>query len=314
MKILMVGNKESGKTTYMAGSFGVLEGGINNFFVDTDASSKKWFQRLFRSIKQGDYPNPTDKRQNYNLKLYHKRQKILDFEWVDYNGGVITEANVEKFKQDMDSSDGIMIFLEAHALWQNRPSVHKLRRIISLIQEHLENYDKPLLSVIIVLTKYDNIPVDVSFDEVTKNLQNFMTAVKDNKKIYARIVPISCTTNGFFNVELPLLDVLDSGLMIDYLTNIAAAQYYAEQANENRKKTGFIDELGSFITGNPTYREIAEAYVKMAQERIALIESLEKPIENLRQYISNYEIVFPNVERLSRTSTIVIPRRRFIEF
>lgn len=313
MKILMVGNKESGKTTYMAGSFGLLERGIENFFVDTDADSKQWFRRLFNSLKNGDYPSPTDKRQNYSIKFYHKTQKILDFEWVDYNGGVITEANVEKFKQDMDSSDGIMIFLEAHALWKNRPSVHKLRRIISLIQEHLENYDKPLLSVIIVLTKYDNIPVGVSFDEVTKDLNGFMTAAKNNKKIYARIVPISCTANGFFNVELPLLDVLDSGLQIEDLMNRVAFQHYAEKAAENGKKTGIIDRFRSFITGNPTYKEIAEAYFEMAREKIDLIKSLEKPVENLRQYISNYEIVLPNVAA-SKTSTIIIPRRRFIEF
>lgn len=313
MKILMVGNKESGKTTYMACSFGLFEGGVKNFFVETDDDSKKWFQRLFSSIKQGDYPDPTDKRQNYNLKLYHKTQKILDFEWVDYNGGIITETNVKDFKKDIDSSDGIMIFLEAQALWKNRPSVHKLRRIISLIQEHLENYDKPLLSVIIVLTKYDNIPVGVSFEEVTKDLKGFMTAAEDNNKIYARIVPISCTAKGLFNVELPLLDVLDSGLAIDYLTNRTVAQYCAERAVESANNGNPFNKIKCFFTGEPTHEEIAEAYIKLAQERIALVKSIETPIENLRQYISDYKIILPNVAT-SRTSTTRASRRRFIEF
>lgn len=313
MKILMVGNKDSGKTTYMAGSFGVLEGGVKNFFVDTDDDSKEWFRRLFHSIKNGDYPAPTDKRSNYSLKFYHKMQKILDFEWVDYNGGIITEANVAAFKQDMDSSDGIMIFLEAQALWQNRPSVHKLRRIIALIQEHLENYEKPLLSVIIVLTKYDRIPIGVSFEEVTKALQNFMSAAENNDKIYARIVPISCTANGFFNVELPLLDVLDSGLKIDYLTNLAEANAYAKQAVAHANQSGIIDIIKSWWNDEPTHEEIAEAYYQAAQEKVALFKSLETPIENLRAYISDYKVIFPNVAA-SKKSTISVSRRGFIEF
>lgn len=313
MKILMVGNKDSGKTTYMTASFGKLEGGVENFFVDTDDDSKQWFQQLFRSIKNGGYPSPTDKRHNYNLSLYYRTQKILDFEWVDYHGGVTTEKDVASFKEDINSSAGIMIFLEAQALWQNCPFVHKLRRIISLIQEHLENYDKPLLSVIIVLTKYDTIPADVSFEEVTKDLNGFMSAANNNDKIYASIVPISCTAKALINVELPLLDVLDSGLRVDYLSNVFAAKESLENANRCEENASLIDRVVSFFTGTPTYDQLAKFYREQAQERVKMFKALETPIENLRQYISNYKITYPNVDT-TNPSTTCTSRRRFIEF
>ena len=314
MKILMVGNKDSGKTTYMASSFRVLENGINNFYIDTDDDSKRWFQRVSSAITNGSYPSATDKRQNYSLKLYHWNKEILDFEWVDYNGGVITEKDVTNFKQDIDDSDSIMIFLEADALWKKLHYVNRLKRIISLIQEHLEKYAKPLLSVIIVVTKYDKIPNGVSFEEVTKDLQNFVEATKGNKKIYARIVPISCTANGFYNVELPLLDVLDSALEVAYLTNAVAANAYEEQAKAYANQSGIINSFVSWWFRELSNRERATVCYELAQEKVAMFKSLEAPIQALRQYISSYEIIFPNASTPEPQPTTNVSRRRFIEF
>lgn len=313
MKILMVGNKDSGKTTYMVSSFCQLEGGVEGFYVETDNDTKKRFSLLFDSIKDGQYPDATNKRENYNFKLYYKRQKLLDFDWVDYNGGIITEQSVQKFKVDVNSADGIMIFLEAEALLENRSSVHKLRRIIALIHEQLENYDKPLLSVIIVLTKYDCIPPKISFEEVTKSLQSFMDAIKNNDKIYARIVPVSCTDKGFFNVELPLLDVLDSGLQIENLKNVVAAQENINVAQQCADNSGLIDTFICFFSGEPTYEELAMKHIEEAKKRVEMFESLKEPMEQLKQFTVNYEITFPNVAT-PRAASSQTSRGRFIRF
>ena len=295
MNILMIGNKESGKTTYMASAFGLLEGGVSGFYIKTDVSSKTWFRKLFSEIKNGNYPNATDKRSTFEFELYHDQTKILDFNWIDYNGGIITEQSIDNLEKDIAQSEGMMIFLEADALWRNNTSVHKFRRILALIANHLENSEHPLFSVVIVLTKYDRISADVGLDEVTEHIKMFLDDAKNNDKIYVRVVPVSCTDKGFYNVELPLLDILDSGMKIEYLTTILEAKAYAEEFEKYHNKRSLIDWAISRFLGVKTNGEIAEEYREQAQRKIQLYESIKTPTENLSSYISNYSIMFPNV-------------------
>lgn len=312
MNILMMGNKESGKTTYMASAFGLLEDGISGFYIRTDASSKAWFTKLFSEIKQGRYPNATDKRGIYEFGLYFNQKKILDFNWIDYNGGIITEHNIDNLEGDIAKSEGMMVFLEADALWRNNSSIHKFRRILALISSHIENSDNPLFSVIIVLTKYDRIPVNVGIDEVTEPIQGFLDSAKQNDKLYVRVVPVSCTSSGFFNVELPLLDILDSGMKIEYLTAVLEAKTYAEEFEKYNNSRGLIDWGISKLFGVKTNGEIAEEYRNKALMKIEMYESIEKPTEALSNYVRNYSIRFPNTtdhyENILSTSS-----QRFIE-
>lgn len=295
MNILMIGNKESGKTTYMASAFGLLEGGISGFYIRTDASSQSWFHKLFSEIKMGNYPSATDKRGSYEFALYYNQNKILDFNWIDYNGGVITEQSIDNLEIDIDKSEGMMIFLEAEALWRNITSVHKFRRILALISSHLENSENPLFSVVIVLTKYDRIPLNVSIKEVTEYINMFLEEAKQNDKLYVRVVPVSCTSKGFYNVELPLLDILDSGMKIDYLTKILEVNSYAEEYKKYDEQRGIIDWGISRLLGVKTNGEIADEYLQMALQKIELFEKIEKPTEYLSSYVENYTIRYPNV-------------------
>ena len=316
MNILMIGNKASGKTTYMASSLGLLQKSIKGFSIETGSDTELWFKNLFNAIKSGEYPSPTDKRLEYKFELfYNNTQKVLKFEWLDYNGGVISESDADHLKQDIEKSEGVMLFLEAEALLKNRPSVHKFRRILNLISEHMEICTLPLFSVIIVLTKYDKIPSNVGLNDVIANhIQSFVDTAKNNQKIYVRVVPISCTSSGFYNVELPLLDVLDSGLRLEYARAVNDVQNHIETAKKDYEKSGIIDSFVSWWNDEPTYAELAEAHLEAANEKYEFFKSLEDPIIKLGEYVSNYKIKFPNDEFLIKnTSSNQSSRSRFVE-
>ena len=311
MKILMIGNKESGKTTYMASAFGVMNDGISGFYIHTDDSTKHWFQRLYKEIRNGGYPDATDKRGSYQFQLYHNQKEVLDFEWIDYNGGIITELSIENLSTDINESDGMMIFLDSVALLHNDISTHRFRRILALISDKLEKTESHLFSVIIVLTKYDKIPSDVTFEQVKSPIQGFIDSANKNDKLYIRVVPVSCTKNGFYNVDLPLLDILDSGLKFSYIITGLEVKYYAEQAQDYAKRIGLLDWGASKLFGLKTNGELANECLSKAQERKNLFRSLEKPMENLSKHVSEYTLIFPNANSSSGKKRT---RQRISEF
>jgi hypothetical protein len=293
MKILMIGNKESGKTTYMASAFGLLEQGQSGFFINSDSGSTQWFKALFQSIKNGMYPALSDKRSKYAFELYHYQKKVLEFEWIDYYGGIVTEMNAEQLVKDIDTSDGIILFLEAAALLERNTSVTQLRRILALITYKLTQQTR-LYTVIIVITKYDKILSGVSLSQIQEPLQGFLSSVGNNENIYTRVIPVSCTKEGFFNVELPLLDMLDSGLKTSYLNVAEEVMKYSEQAKYYADRIGVMDWIVSKVIGADTNREMAEGFLQKATSKLELFESLEVPMTNLSNYVSNYQIVLPN--------------------
>lgn len=293
MKILMVGNKESGKTTYMASAFGLLASGIEGFNIECDYTTRNWFEKLYQAVKNGKYPVASDKRDEFFFKLSCFGTNVLDFSWIDYNGGVIREMDADKLMTDIKECDGVMLFFDAVALRDNAASIHQLRRILTLLSKKLGEIEVPLFSVILVVTKTDLLRSTDEYMKAVAPLNNFLENVSGNDDVYARVVPVSCTSNGFYNAELPLLDVLDSGLKIAYLTAAYQAQKHAEQAIEYSNKRGIGDWIFSKLSGLPTNGELAESELKVALAQKQLFESIEGPTERLSTYVQDYTIKMP---------------------
>jgi hypothetical protein len=112
----MIGNKSSGKTTYMTSTYGHLQKNITGGFTirtveDIDHSA---FISQYHNLKaNGIYPPATMKRNSYDLNLYYNGKNVHSFKWNDFNGGIIDERvteNASILKKDMEVSDCLMIF------------------------------------------------------------------------------------------------------------------------------------------------------------------------------------------------------------
>lgn len=293
-KILMIGNKNSGKTTYMTSSYGLLKGGKFGFYVHADEDTDMHLNKLYTSIQQGEYPAPTDKRDSFNFDLYYYHQQILSFEWLDYYGGVINESKSEQLQNDIDDADAIMLFIEAPTLLHNQKSITQLRRILYLISNKLIN-TKRFFNVIIVLTKYDLVGDSTPYDEVCRPLEQFRESISEKKNIYFRIVPVSCTSKGFVNVDLPLIDILHSGLHIQCLSRVYKIQKQQKKFQEFDKKRGIIDWMVCKFLDRQTNGEIADAARKEMQKQLELYKQLETPFKKLNQYRQEYQVVVPSL-------------------
>ena len=76
MNILMLGNKDSGKTTYMSSAFGLMEKGVSGFFIKTDTSSREWFHKLFQAISRESIQAQQIKGIAMNLAYITTRRKF----------------------------------------------------------------------------------------------------------------------------------------------------------------------------------------------------------------------------------------------
>lgn len=294
MKILMIGNKDSGKTTYMASAFGRLYDGVAGFRIGTDRETKRWYERLYDLIESGGYPDATDKRESHYFQLDYRGESVLGFEWMDYHGGVIGELDAGQFMRDIDRADGVMLFFDADALYHGDQRAHRLRRILSLLTQKLGSVSAPLFSAILVVTKVDLLPSVEAYQDAVAPLRAFMENVKDTDRVYARMVPVSCSRGGFYNVELPLLDMLDSGLKSAYVTAIAKAKGHAQRAADYRRRSGILNWAASVVHGTVTNAEMAEVEMLGAQKQAALFQSIEHPMEQLSQYVDSYQVTWPS--------------------
>ena len=92
--------------------------------------------------------------------------------------------------------------------------------------------------MLLVLTKYDQMPEGITIDAVVRN----------NPLIHVRGVPVFCTSEGCFNVDLPILDMLDSGLRLQYDNAVKNAQdCYKSAGNYRSKKMEGGMSIGNFF-------------------------------------------------------------------
>ena len=141
-----------------------------------------------------------------------------------------------------------------------------------------------------------------------------MENVEGNDDVYARIVPVSCTSKGFYNVELPLLDILDSGLKIAYLTAAYQCQKHTEKAVDYNNRRGMGDWIFSKLFGVPTNGELAKSELAIALEQKQLFESIEGPTERLSTYVQDFIVKTPWDMARSTQSTQGNSGRRLIRF
>lgn len=294
-RILMIGNQFSGKTTYMASAYGLMRSGKYGFNVRGDDDSDEWLVHLYRGIKKGEYPLPTDKRSEFSFDLFYYHKKVLSFEWIDYFGGVITESAVEQFSKDIESSDAIMLFLDADALKNGDTQMTQFRRIRTLITEKLSDMDS-LFDVIVVLTKYDLVEKEASFEEICKPLEQFKMALEGRDNIDFRIVPVSCTENGFVNVDLPLIQVLHKGLLYRYYIHHNSYEEHKTKALSLSNKLTVTDWLLSKIFGAKTNGELLNDEIEILTEEAQFLDELLEPTKQICDYLDNYPVVIPSGE------------------
>ncbi|MBN1187322.1 MAG: hypothetical protein JXB49_33905 [Bacteroidales bacterium] len=306
MKILMIGNSLSGKTTYMGSAYGLLQNSICGFTIKcSDKTDHTWLLKIHNSLLNSNkYPLATDKRNEYNFNLNFRGTPILAFKWRDFNGGVINETGKDSalLAKDIKESEGVMLFFEADALYKNQNNRTRVRKICNLLAENLESIETPFF-VTIIITKFDLILQEYDGnDEIFKKIQepfsDFYNSLSLNENIIVHVAPVSCTKEGLLHVDLPILTMLYGGLYLKFIKG------YLDLNNEHKNfenlvsNSNIFESFWSALNGVPSNRSLAENKATLLQKLAKDLEILQKPIEELDNYIESYEL-FSSIYKVS---------------
>jgi hypothetical protein len=185
-----------------------------------------------------------------------------------------------------------MIFLDAQSLAEKNYNENQLRRILYIIGDKLADTERRF-DVIAVITKYDLVAESHFLQEVVMPLEQLESSLNLRDNIHFRIVPVSCTAKGFWNVELPLLDVLCSGLQAKYDRHGLAVPESQEKAAYYYRKRSTLDYVLCKLLGLKTNDQLAQEYSQKAKNIQKSMHNLDNALEQLKAYRDHYKIEIP---------------------
>jgi hypothetical protein len=157
-KILMLGHSGVGKTTYMASMYGTLQRHVNGFTLRADTrQDHRQLMRICGGIQRGNWPAPTDRRQQYRFFLRYDREPIIPFLWTDYRGGALSERadspGAHLLVNDLKEADAIIMYCDAPTILADR-RCREIGRMTQLVTRAVRSKDVNI-PLAIVYTKCD---------------------------------------------------------------------------------------------------------------------------------------------------------------
>lgn len=308
MKIVELGHTGVGKTTYMSALYETLQKPVEGFSLKAAArEDHQRFLLLADKIKKGEYPAPTDQRREYNFNLQYLARDIFGFDWSDYRGGALLEAQenqqAQVLAQDLQTADGILLFCDSQALLAKNPRQTQLGRMINLVNYALNNRPYQPLSLVIVLTKADLVTqVD---SQMLAPLQSLIEAIKLSNSVKGAIVPIACGPKAI-NIEIPLLFLLNTGVKLkvnnlrrQILTHETMAKIYQEKS---QGFFGFIRDAWLAMMDGESYGSKFEQEKKHSELKFNEYNKILEPVKQLSKYLSDADLK----SQLSRDFSMLI--------
>ena len=292
MKIVMIGNTNVGKTTYMASLYGIMQQQIEGFSLKAvNGNDRSRLHELAQAISQGHYPSSTAQRGEYDFFLQYQNKDTFAFRWADYRGGAIRETQssdeANLLIKDLREADGIMMFCDCDALIRGDTRANEIRRMTILVTQALKDIEKPI-SLAIILSKADKIS---HFQEkLISPFQGLIGVINASKWVIGAFIPIACG-NQFMNVPIPLLFTLYAAVYVQAFTAQKAAEESYNRAIAWQEKsqglTGFFRWAGDTWSGNPTDEQLAQKELAASVEHYQKFEFIKDPVLALSNYLEN---------------------------
>lgn len=192
IKITMLGHSGSGKTCYLVGMFAHLQLGLNENGLTLSADNlddslrlNSLWDRMSGVEGEDRWPPPNDKANTheYRFSLNYALDPIMQFEWLDYRGGAISDSpsqeDVATLQRTLAASSCVFLCVPGDYL-KTALTVAKARDAkINMMVEHLTNAKKQLKNdgkkgpvVAIVVTMHD-LCCERDEDEILQEVRRF---------------------------------------------------------------------------------------------------------------------------------------------
>jgi hypothetical protein len=285
MKIVMIGQSNVGKTTFMASMYAAMQQGVNGFTLKAgDPADHKRFLKLHRGAKASRYPAPSDQRAEYKFKLCHNGTAFFPFTWVDIRGGTIldraeSEASADLVK-DLAKSDGVLVFCDAAAAARGDEDANEMARISLLVGKAITSRKRPL-AIGIVFTKSDLVS-EIS-DAIQAPILPMIDCIKANPSLTGAVIPVACGPKER-DVALPVLFALCHGISMkadDLAEKFTRQHAEAEECRARANEWFGLTDWWRGVNGQRTYAQRTVEATTAAEREYAKLEPLLAPISAL---------------------------------
>jgi hypothetical protein len=290
MEIVMLGHSAAGKSSYMALMYELMHRGVNGFSVSA-ARDQVHHQLLrdARAIRRGSYPDATDRRHQYALRLRHRRSTVVDFVWKDYRGAALTEFSTSEQKAqlhaDLRTADGIVLFVDLPELLVEERSRRKVRFLTVLVADALEDRSRPT-PLVIACTKSDLVAPSMDPAPFVTALTPITDAVAASFHVHSTVVELSCGPRPS-GIAVPVLFSLAFGIVarVQQLREAHAATL--ERVRTAASYDTFWDRLSSAFKDEPSWLSIAADRQAEADRELRALETLIEPGRELLAEIND---------------------------
>ena len=284
MKVMMLGHSNSGKTTYMAAMYSIMnEVGAYDFSMRAISDSKhKALEGLGAKIKRGFYPDGTDIHQEYRFNLSYAGKKVLPFNWHDYRGGALRESinsssETASLYEEIKYSDALIIFIDSEDIVNNTAkSTSNIRRLISLMQQAVANTSsEAAFPVSIVVTKSDQYESSLVMEsDGFKPILAFCEAISESENIGGILVFTQISRDAIYNVQFPLLFSMLSALINKKIQMESKLDVLMDVYKSYYRQANIIDDFFSWITSTDSYTDLARRKYRQAAKEYEKYEEV----------------------------------------
>lgn len=263
MKVVMLGEQQAGKTTYMSLMYEAMETGVEGFSVRAKAPDVRGsLLQAAAAIQNGTYPEATSHPSRFELILRSAGADVLPFTWHDYRGGALRERSsdpqVAQLHADLREAGGIVVFCDAYELCTAAPGRLPVRQLVSHVQRAVSYHEQGLMPLVIVFSKADLVDLD---DEGTiARLRDpflpLIKAVSGSKHVIGTLVPVACGPHPM-NVAVPVLWLLRYGLVGRARELRQSVDDKTAAADSAAAKDTLGDRIWSWVWREPTWQEIS---------------------------------------------------------
>lgn len=284
---LMIGDKDSGKTTYMNCAYGMLKstniGGVS--IVAKYETDDLLFSKLFSNVKSGIYPLPTEKRNQYEFNITYNGETIHEFSWTDYNGGILFQQSNQdavQFTKDIKNTSGLMLFFDSQRLARHDMD-EVMRRMIKIISQSLPSVENEFF-INIILTKFDMLKKkeQKNLDLLTQDLRPLTNIIDGNDNIHLNIIPVCCKKDKIINCDDSLMLMMIGPLKVyKKLQKNRIMNLFAEMSRWEAE-AGPFNSIIAYFKGEKSAAQKARECKMRAEEMQSQLDGLVRKIDSIQ--------------------------------
>lgn len=235
MKVLMLGDSQVGKTTYMASMYGFMADDKGFNIAATRDADRKALDRLARRVRRGEYPSRSEFRSEYNFEFRYTaddgdRYSLFNFDWIDYRGGAIHQRENDPIAADLsrylNEAQALIVFWDCSTLDSNDRQIRRQwMRIkqLTLAYAARANENTPL-ALTFLLTKQALIPDGWAETKIGSDLCNFLDMLAQNQYLHGMAAFSEINEDSIGNVYFPFLHSMKFGFRDEMNRRVARCE------------------------------------------------------------------------------------------